>query len=131
MRIKKGDKFNEKFLMSKNIYKGFLSIFNDKNPLHTNREFAIKKGFKDVVMHGNILNGFLSYIIGEKLPIKNIIIYKQEIKYHKPVYINDILYFYAEVIDVHAKINVIEIKYFFNNQDNIKVASGKFQIGVI
>ena len=131
MRIKKGDKFNEEFLMSKNIYKRFILTFNDKNPLHTNREFAIKKGFRDVVMHGNILNGFLSYIIGEKLPIKNIIIYKQEIKYHKPVYINDILYFYAEVIDVHVEINVIEIKYFFNNQDNIKVASGKFQIGVI
>ena len=131
MRIKKGDKFNEIFLVSENIYKGFISIFKDKNPLHTNREFAIEKGFRNIVVHGNILNGFLSYFIGERLPFKNVIIHKQEIKYHKPVYINDKLSFYAEVMNIFDELNVIEVKFFFNNQDCLKVASGKFQIGVI
>jgi len=131
MRIKEGGKFNETFLVSENIYKGFISIFNDKNPLHTNREFAIEKGFRDVVTHGNILNGFLSYFIGERLPLKNVIIYKQEIKYHRPVYINDKLSFCAEVMNIFDELNVIEIKFFFNNQDCLRVASGKFQIGVI
>jgi len=131
MRIKKGDKFNEIFLVSENIYKGFISIFKDKNPLHTNREFAIEKGFRNIVVHGNILNGFLSYFIGERLPFKNVIIHKQEIKYHRPVYINDKLSFYAEVMNIFDELNVIEVKFFFNNQDCLKVASGKFQIGVI
>ncbi len=131
MEIKKGDKFNEIFLVNENIYKGFISIFNDKNPLHTNRKFAIEKGFRDVVTHGNILNGFLSYFIGERLPFKNVIIHKQEIKYRRPVYINDKLSFYAEVMSVFDEINVIEIKFYFINQDLLKVASGKFQIGVI
>ena len=67
MRIKKGDKFNEIFLVSENLYKGFISIFKDKNPLHTNREFAIEKGFRNIVMHGNILNGFLSYFISKEV----------------------------------------------------------------
>jgi len=131
MRIKKGDKFNETFLVSENIYKGFISIFKDKNPLHTNREFAIERGFRNIVVHGNILNGFLSYFIGERLPFKNVIIHKQEIKYHRPVYINDKLSFYAEVMNIFDELNVIEVKFFFNNQDCLKVASGKFQIGVI
>jgi len=131
MRIKEGDKFNETFLVSENIYKGFISIFNDKNPLHTNREFAVERGFKDIITHGNILNGFLSYFIGERLPLKNIIIHKQEIKYRRPVYINDKLNFYAEVMSVFDEINTLEIKFCFINQDLSKVASGKFQIGVI
>ena len=131
MRLKKGDKFTETFLVSENIYKGFISIFNDKNPLHTDREFAIEKGFRNVVMHGNILNGFLSYFIGERLPLKNVIIHKQEIKYHRPVYINDKLNFYAEVMNIFDELNVIEIKFYFINQSSSKVASGKFQIGVI
>lgn len=131
MGIKKSDKFNETFLVSENIYKGFISIFNDKNPLHTNRDFAIEKGFRDIVTHGNILNGFLSYFIGERLPLKNVIIHKQEIKYHRPVYINDKLSFCAEVMNIFDELNVIEIKFFFNNQDCLRVASGKFQIGVI
>jgi len=131
MRIKQGDKFNEIFLVSESVYNGFISIFDDKNPLHTNREFAIEKGFRGVVTHGNILNGFLSYFIGERLPLKNVIIHKQEIKYHRPVYINDKLSFYAEVMNVFDEVNVIEIKFYFVNQGLSKVASGKFQIGVI
>jgi len=41
------------------------------------------------------------------------------------------LSFYAEVMNVFNELNVIEIKFFFNNQDYLRVASGKFQIGVI
>jgi hypothetical protein len=47
------------------------------------------------------------------------------------VYINDKLSFYAEVMSVFDEINVIEIKFYFINQSLLKVASGKFQIGVI
>ena len=70
MRIKKSDKFNETFLVSENIYKGFISIFNDKNPLHTNRDFAIEKGFRDIVTHGNILNGFFILFYWRKITFK-------------------------------------------------------------
>ena len=70
MIFKIGDTFNEEFHVSDEIYAGFIQLFKDKNPLHTDQEIAIKKGFKGMVMHGNILNGFLSYFIGECLPTK-------------------------------------------------------------
>ena len=81
MIFKIGDKFSEKFHINDKIYQGFINIFNDNNPLHTNYQFANDKGFKGIVMHGNILNGFISYFIGEKLPTKDVIIHSQEIKY--------------------------------------------------
>ena len=70
----KNTKYEVPFIVSENIYKGFIQLFNDKNPLHVNDVFAIEKGFKEKVMHGNILNGFLSYFIGECLPVKNVVI---------------------------------------------------------
>lgn len=126
-----GQKFNKEFVVSENIYNGFIKVFNDKNPLHTQEEFAVKKGFKSVVMHGNILNGFLSNFIGECLPTKDVIIHAQEIQFKNPVYLNDILAFEAIVADIFESVKTIEFKFIFKNADAKTVAKGKIQIGII
>ncbi len=131
MIFKIGDKFSEKFHINDKIYQGFIKIFNDNNPLHTNYQFANDKGFKGIVMHGNILNGFISYFIGEKLPTKNVIIHSQEIKYKNAVYLNDELLFNAEVIGVYDSVKAVEFKYHFINHEAKVVSKGKFQIGLL
>ena len=73
--MKEGDCFEARFTVTEETYLGFISLFKDKNPLHTDATFARLRGFDDKVMHGNILNGFLSYFIGECLPMKNVIIH--------------------------------------------------------
>jgi 3-hydroxybutyryl-CoA dehydratase len=129
--MNKGDVYLQTYCVEHKIYKGFIGLFKDNNPLHTNLDFALSKGFKAEVMHGNILNGFLSYFIGECLPIKNVIIQMQEIKYYLPVYLNDELKFQAEIVDIYESVNSIEFKYFFENNLGKKVAKGKIQIGII
>ena len=129
--MKKGDKYEIPFIVSDETYKGFIDIFKDRNPLHTDESFAINKGFSGKVMHGNILNGFLSYFIGECLPDKNVIIQTQEIKFALPVYLNETLQFIAEISDVFESVNAIEFKYYFQNPDGKKVAKGKIQIGLL
>jgi 3-hydroxybutyryl-CoA dehydratase len=131
MNLKLGDKFEEFFIVSDKTYKGFIDIFKDKNPLHTNNQFAFDKGFKGTVMHGNILNGFLSYFIGECLPTKDVIIHTQEIQFKNAVYLNDTLKFKAEIIGVYESVNVIEFKYNFINKDRQIIAKGKIQIGLL
>jgi 3-hydroxybutyryl-CoA dehydratase len=125
-----GEKFEEKFMVSDETYEGFISIFKDKNPLHTDPEFAIKKGFKGVVMHGNILNGYVSYFIGECLPTKDVIIHSQMIEFKNPVYLNDVLRFNAEIIGIYDSVNAIEFKYTFKNEYDKVSAKGKIQIGI-
>ena len=39
------DKFEESFVVSSKVYKDFIQLSQDNNPLHTNKEFAISKGF--------------------------------------------------------------------------------------
>ena len=126
--FKLGDKFNCKFKISKDIYDGFVNIFNDKNPMHVDLDFAKNHGYSGIVMHGNILNGFISYFIGEQLPVKNIVILSQDIKYNNPVYLNDLLQFNASVFEIYESVNVINFKFNFINQKNIIVAQGKVQI---
>jgi len=129
--MNKGDLFTCPFKISPDIYEAFISIFKDKNPLHTDEKFAVSKGFTSKVMHGNILNGFLSYFIGECLPVKDVLIQTQEIKYLKPVYINDQLTLHAEIEEVYESVNTIDFKYYFENRDKVKVAKGKIQIGLL
>ena len=125
------DKFEENFVVSYEVYEGFIQLFKDKNPLHCNGQFAVDKGFKGIVMHGNILNGFLSYFIGECLPSKNVVIHSQSIQFNHAVYLNDELQFNAIIIGVYPSVNAVEFKYDFTNMEGKKVARGKFQIGFL
>lgn len=131
MIFKIGETFEEFFVISDEIYSGFIATFNDRNPLHTNQQFALAKGFKDVVMHGNILNGFISYFIGEKLITKDVIIHSQEIQFKNPVFLNDTVIFNAEVNGVYESVNAIEFKFIFKNKLEKVIAKGKFQIGLL
>jgi 3-hydroxybutyryl-CoA dehydratase len=129
--FKTGDSFTQQFVVSDETYLGFIHLFKDKNPLHTSTEFAMNKGFKGAVMHGNILNGYLSYFIGECLPTKNVIIHSQEIQFKNPVYLNDKLDFKAEIIGFYESVGVVEFKFDFKNSDSKVAAKGKIQIGLL
>ena len=131
MIFKEQDKFVQSFKVSEKIHEGFIQLFHDKNPLHVDEAFAIEKGFRGKVMHGNILNGFLSYFIGECLPVKNVIIHSQEIQFKNAVYLEDELHFEAIVNGVYESVNTIEFNFFFRNADLKIVAKGKIQIGLL
>ncbi len=132
MSINLDDVFINHFFVDNKVYQGFLNTFNDSNPLHVDEEFAQTKGFLNKVMHGNILGGFLSFFIGECLPIKNVVIHSQSIKYIKPVYLNDLLVLETKVSNVHQSVNVVEFNFSFKNQVSDEVvAKGKIQIGIL
>jgi len=121
----KGTTFKQQFVVSRAVYNGFIQTFNDRNPYHVSDAAARDKGFAGKIMHGNILNGFLSYFIGECLPVKTVLIHSQEIKFQKPVYLDDVLTLHAEVVDFFESVKTAEITFQFLNQRNVKVARGK------
>ena len=41
MIFKVKDTFKELFIVNKETYEGFIHVFKDNNPLHTNQQFAI------------------------------------------------------------------------------------------
>ena len=79
-------------------------------------------------MHGNILNGFISYFIGELLPSEKVMILSQNINYRKPVYLNDRLLFEAVVVEQSESVMVNTFSFKFRNEEKELVASGKILI---
>lgn len=130
--LEQGNEFVHDFEVSPEIYSGFISTFNDRNPMHTDEEYARLKGFTGKLMHGNILNGFLSYFIGELLPVKNVIIISQSIRYNSPVYLNEKLVFKAKIESITESVNVVELKFSFLSSFTQKLkAKGIIQIQLL
>ncbi len=126
--MKAGDKFETHFAVSEAVYQGFLETFKDRHPLHTDSEYAQGLGFQGIVMHGNILNGFVSYFVGEKLPATDLMLITQEIQYLKPVFLNDSLVLKVSLTEWHESVKVYDFSFVFENQFQKKVAKGKFQV---
>ena len=125
------DTFTRSFVVTDDLYRGFIELFDDRNPLHVDEAFARARGFQGKVMHGNILGGFLSYFVGECLPTRNVIIHSQEILYKAPVYLNDALSFEAVVDGVHESVGAVEFRFRFRNAEGATVSKGKMQIGLL
>jgi 3-hydroxybutyryl-CoA dehydratase len=126
-----GQTFKRTFTLTPTVYEGFLATFGDRHPLHTDAEFARSKGFSNKVMHGNILNGFVSYFVGECLPSKDVMLHKQEIRFRRPVYLDQVLDFEAELVHHSEAVGVLEFTFGFKNGAGEAVATGKLQVGVL
>jgi acyl dehydratase len=117
-------------VITDNIYDSFKKTFLDFNPLHTDDVYARSKGFKEKVMHGNILCGFLSCFVGELLPVKNTIIHSTQIIYKKPCYLNDVVRLDAHLVEVYESVDTYLFKFKFFVREELK-AAGSLQLGVL
>jgi 3-hydroxybutyryl-CoA dehydratase len=131
MTFKVGDKFDRVFEVTPEVYAGFLTAFGDRNILHVDDRYAKSKGFTGVVMHGNILNGFISYFVGECLPVKNVILHSQQISYLRPAYLGDALKFEAVVEDASESVQAFTLEFTFRNAAGVKIAKGTIGFGLI
>lgn len=122
------------YQVTSEVYFSFQRCSNDLNPLHTDMTFASSKGFNGIVMYGNILNAFVSHFIGMMLPTRNVMIQSQDISFHKPVYLGDLLTLESEVEMVSEAVGIIGYKFRFKRPMDGKmetVAKGHVQIGML
>ncbi len=103
----------------------YAGITGDLNPAHINHAYAEKTFFKGRIAHGMLTAGFISAILGMKLPGPGTIYMKQELKFLAPVKIGDTITARAEVIEVVAEKNRIKLKTTCTNQEGTIVLDGE------
>lgn len=67
----------------------FAGVSGDFNPAHINEVYAEQTFFKKRIAHGMLSAGFISAVLGTKLPGPGTIYMGQELKFTKPVYFGD------------------------------------------
>jgi|TARA_B110000211_G_C13997863_1_gene517033 3-hydroxybutyryl-CoA dehydratase len=127
-QLKINQSSNLKIKISNIFLKKFIQLSGDNNPIHTNKNFAKKYGFKDKIMHGMLLGTFYSKFIGKKLPGKFSLIMESNIKFHKPVYLNDTISIKGSIKALSSVYKIATIKILATNQFNKKISSAKIQV---
>ncbi|MCF8479708.1 MAG: MaoC family dehydratase [Rhodospirillum sp.] len=67
----------------------FAGVSMDTNPAHLNEEYASQTMFKGRIAHGMLAAGFISAVLGTKLPGPGAIYVGQTLKFKAPVRIGD------------------------------------------
>lgn len=67
----------------------FAGITGDTNPVHMDEDFAKPTLFKGRIAHGMLTAGFISAVLGTKLPGPGCIYLSQSLKFKAPVRIGD------------------------------------------
>ena len=114
------------------VYNNFLNTFLDINPIHIDDDYAIRNGFKSKVMHGAILNGFISNLIGVHFPGHDSLIHFVHIDFHSPLFLYDKIKILAKVIQKVESIPAIIISMRIQNLQTDKlIAKAKVQVGFV
>jgi len=103
----------------------YAGITGDFNPAHINEAYAAKTFFKTRIAHGMLLGGFISAILGSKLPGPGTIYIKQELNFLAPVRIGDTITARAEIVEMIAEKNRVRFKTTCVNQDGTLIVDGE------
>lgn len=129
--IKENAEFSHLYTIDDEVYSALVNVFQDKSPIHVDENYAKSAGFAGCVMHGAILQGFLSNFVGMQFPGKRSLILNVNINYHHPSYFGDEIKLIARVRQKveTGKVVVLEVR-FINIKSQTFVASGKVQIAI-
>jgi 3-hydroxybutyryl-CoA dehydratase len=103
----------------------YAGVTGDVNPAHIDEVYASKTFFKTRIAHGMLLAGFISTVIGNRLPGNGTIYVKQEVNFLGPVRIGDTVTARAEVVDIKNEKNRVKLRTTCANQDGKTVVDGE------
>lgn len=75
----------------------FAEVTGDRNPVHLSEHYAAKTFFKTRIAHGMLSAGFISAVLGTKLPGPGAVYMSQTLRFLAPVRIGDTVSTFAKV----------------------------------
>lgn len=102
----------------------YAGVTGDYNPAHVNESYAQNTFFKKRIAHGMLTAGFISTVLGTKIPGPGVIYLKQELKFLAPVYIGDTVTARVEVQELYPDKNHVLLRTTCTNQDGTLIIDG-------
>ena len=103
MKWKINSEFKKSFTITKKMVEDFANVSQDKNPIHLDKEYAKNTIFKKRIVHGMLLGGFISALIGNEFPGNGSIYLNQSLSFKKPVYIDETVDIIIKIININDK----------------------------
>ena len=103
----------------------YAGVTGDANPAHIDEVYAGNTFFKTRIAHGMLLGGFISTVLGNRLPGHGTIYMKQQLEFLAPVRIGDTVTARAEVVEVMKEENRVKLRTTCVNQEGTMVVDGE------
>jgi 3-hydroxybutyryl-CoA dehydratase len=123
--IKVGDTAEFAKTVSESDVYTYAGVTGDFNPAHIDASYAEKTFFKARIAHGMLSAGFISAVIGTKLPGTGTIYMKQDLRFLAPVRIGDTVTARVEVVEIVSEKNRVRLKTTCFIQDGTPVLDGE------
>ncbi|MFZ5754922.1 MAG: MaoC family dehydratase [Bacillota bacterium] len=110
--------------ITKELIGKFAEITDDYNPVHVDEEYAKDTMFGKNIAHGMLSAGLISAVLGTKLPGPGNLYMSQELKFRAPVFIDDVITAWAEIIELNEEKHRVKLATWCENQDGKIVIEG-------
>jgi len=104
----------------------FAGITGDLNPAHVDAEYMKTTPFKQRIAHGVLTVGFISTVLGMKLPGPGALMLGVNVRFTAPVFIGDTITAQVEAIEKDNAKNRLKLKTTCVNQIGKTVVDGEF-----
>jgi len=121
--ISVGRKDQREYVISSQVYENFLTAFDDRSPIHFNEAYALECGFSGKVMHGALLNGFLSHFVGMYFPGRLSLLLSVDLRFLQPSCLGDVIRLESIVTQKFDARNVVIMDVTFNNMTRDYIAA--------
>ena len=106
----------------------FAGITGDLNQLPVNEEFAKRTHFGKRIAHGMLTAGFISNVLGMKLPGFGTVINKLKVSFTAPVFLSDTIEICVELVEIRTAENRVAFKATAINQHDKVVLQGSGEV---
>jgi len=103
----------------------YAGITGDFNPMHVNEVYARASTFSGRIAHGMLTAGYISAVLGMKLPGEGSIYMSQTLRFTKPVRIGDTITARIEVIELFPEKRRVRLATTCRNQNSELVLDGE------
>jgi 3-hydroxybutyryl-CoA dehydratase len=103
----------------------FAGVTGDMNPAHTDQVWAEQSQFGGRIAHGMLAAGFISAVLGMRLPGPGTIYLEQTLRFIRPVRIGDTVAATAEIVELIPAKRRIRLSTTCTNQKGEVVLKGE------
>jgi len=106
----------------------FARLSGDDNPLHVDEEYAERGRFGRCVVHGMLVSGLISKVLGTQLPGEGSIYMEQKLSFRKPVYVGDTVTARVRITEIQPEKRIITLETNVYDQEEKCVILGTAKI---
>ncbi len=108
--LKTGMTAERHFCVREEDVQAFADVSGDHNPIHLDQEYAKSSVFEKRVVHGALVASYISGVLGNDLPGPGAIFVGMNIRFRRPVFIDDTVTARVEVAEIDERLGRVVMK---------------------